>query len=312
MRTKIALLLSVIFLTVVSCKKNNQEVLPPEDDSPVFMDISSYYKPANLKSSSTGGVVKNNIAVLKAEYLTATESGEIGRTVYFFNVGNKQLNADFVPNPALSLDGTTDVSFYIDENRPSADQNVAISSAAIQRAMATWDGITCSDLGMFQVPSNGTQTGFVSELFGYGGSFDYISDVTFCGWMPANFFDMLAPGGSSFILGVTFTLIFTDESGDPVDSDNNNKSDVAWREIYFNDNFPWNDGATFDIETIALHEAGHGLSQAHFGKAFRDAGAGHLHFSPRAVMNAAYSGIQTEITKTDNAGHCSNWANWPK
>jgi hypothetical protein len=29
------------------------------------------------------------------------------------------------------------------------------------------------------------------------------------------------------------------------------------------------------------------------------------------VMNAAYSGIQTSIEKTDNAGHCSNWASWP-
>ncbi len=62
---------------------------------------------------------------------------------------------------------------------------------------------------------------------------------------------------------------------------------------------------------MALHEAGHGLSQAHFGKAFRSGGNGKLHFSPRAVMNATYSGVQTSIDQTDNAGHCSNWASWP-
>jgi hypothetical protein len=36
-----------------------------------------------------------------------------------------------------------------------------------------------------------------------------------------------------------------------------------------------------------------------------------LHFAPRAVMNAAYSGIQTEIDGSDKGGHCSNWASWP-
>ena len=309
MKTKIVLLVPVIFLALVSCKKNNPEVILPEDDSPVFMDISSFKSPTNLKSASTG-VAANKIAVLKAEYLTVAESGEIGRTVYFINVGNKKLNADFVTG--LSLDGTNHISYYIDENRQSSDLSVTISSAAIQRAMATWDGITCSNLGMYQVPySNVIKTGYVSYIFGYGGSTDYISDVTFCGWLPAGFFDMLAAGGSGYILGVTFTIIFTDEVGNPIDSDNNKKYDVAWREIYFNDNFQWKNGATYDIETVALHEAGHGLSQAHFGTAFRDAGAGYLHFSPRAVMNAAYSGIQTEITKTDNAGHCSIWANWP-
>jgi hypothetical protein len=86
---------------------------------------------------------------------------------------------------------------------------------------------------------------------------------------------------------------------------------VAWREIYYNDAFLWRDGATYDVETIALHEAGHGLSQAHFGKAFADAGKGKLHFAPRAVMNAAYSGVQTEIDGTDKGGHCSIWGNWP-
>jgi hypothetical protein len=46
-------------------------------------------------------------------------------------------------------------------------------------------------------------------------------------------------------------------------------------------------------------------------KALVDAGQGKIHFSPCAVMNAAYSGVQTHIRTTDKAGHCSNWANWP-
>ncbi len=80
---------------------------------------------------------------------------------------------------------------------------------------------------------------------------------------------------------------------------------------FYIDAFLWADGARYDVETIALHEAGHGLSQGHFGKAFVTDSNNVLHFSPRAVMNAAYSGIQTQIGKTDNAGHCSNWNSWP-
>ena len=93
--------------------------------------------------------------------------------------------------------------------------------------------------------------------------------------------------------------------------DNNGKNDVWFREIYSNDEFSWADGDHYDVETVSLHEAGHGLSQGHFGKAFRGVKNEKLHFSPRAVMNASYSGIQTGIEKTDNAGHCSNWSNWP-
>ena len=237
-------------------------------------------------------------------------AGQAGKTVYFKDVGNKQFTADFVPG--LSLDGTDNVSYYIDEIRPSGDLPVAMSSAAISRSMQTWDGVNCSDLGMFRIPSQpGIATGFVSELLGFGGSLDYVADVVHAGWLPGAFFDLIAPQGSTFILAVTFTIIFTDDDANPVDTDNNNKLDVAWREIYYNDAFPWADGAHYDVETIALHEAGHGLSQGHFGKAFSNNSNNKLHFAPRAVMNAAYSGIQTEINGSDNGGHCSNWASWP-
>ena len=234
----------------------------------------------------------------------------MGRTVYFKDVGNKQLTEDFVPG--LSLDGTDNISYYIDETRPSDDLPVAVTSAAITRAMQTWDDVNCSALGLFKIPSDPSiSTGFVSALFGFGGSLDYVADLVHAGWLPAAFFDLLAPDGSEFILAVTFTIIFTDEDGNPVDTDNNGKIDVAWREIYYNDAFAWADGDDYDVETIALHESGHGLSQGHFGKAFRTNSNNKLHFAPRAVMNAAYSGIQTDIKGSDNGGHCSNWASWP-
>jgi hypothetical protein len=293
---------ATLCLVAFSCEQNeDQSQLKPLDDSPLFMELPS--SPGGRKSTD------NKYAVLSAEYLAADGTGEIGRTIYFTNVGNKQLTADFVPG--LSLDETDDISYYIDETRPSDELAVAASSAAISRAMNTWDNVTCSELGMTQVPSdNSIATGYIAGLLGYGGSFDYVADLVHAGWAPASFFNMIAPQGSTYILGVTFTIIFTDDDGNPTDVDNNGKADVAWREIYYNDAFPWAVGAHYDVETIALHEAGHGLSQAHFGKAFLDGGQEKLHFSPRAVMNAAYSGIQTQIGMTDNAGHCSNWSSW--
>jgi hypothetical protein len=294
--------MSLLLMALACQNEEASQNLIPIDDSPIFMELQTSNATARVAS-------KSKYAVLSAEYLTPQESGQVGRTIYFNDVGNKQLSADFVPG--LSLDGTDDVSFYVDENRPSADLAVSATTGAVVRAMQTWNGVVCSDLGMFQVPSNpAISTGFISFLLGFGGSFDYTADVVHAGWLPAAFFDAVAPSGSTFILGVTYTIIFTDDDGNPTDLDNNGKADVAWRETYYNDTFTWNIGSRYDVETIALHEAGHGLSQAHFGMAFLDSGSGQLHFSPRAVMNAAYSGIQTSIDQTDLAGHCSNWASW--
>ena len=121
-------------------------------------------------------------------------------------------------------------------------------------------------------------------------------------------------GGSQFILAITFPFIFTDDAGNPTDIDRNGEFDTAFNEIYFNDAFPWGiDVSTFpfDVETVALHESGHGLSQAHFGKIFRTDANGLLHFAPFAVMNAAISRQEHELTGTDLAGHCSLWGSWP-
>ena len=309
MKTKFLAVVVLILLMSVSCETGGDDILL-EDSSfkeipikdPTFVDlgntsysISKITKSGDLLKSSD----KMEVSLYMAEFITADGNEEMGNTIFFQDNGNKQLSVDFPPGGGI--DGTDDVSYYVDESRPSGNLDVAVSTDAIDRAMETWDDVKCSDLGMFKTDFNPNfpQTGFVANILGYGGSQFYFGDVLHAGWLPGSFFDILAPGGSSFILGVTFTLTFNDGSG------------VAFREIYYNDNFTWNDGNTFDVETIALHEAGHGLSQAHFGKAFRTESNGKVHFSPRAVMNASYSGVQTKIAKTDNAGHCSNWAQWP-
>src|SRR5688500_247523 len=229
---------SVIALSVIAfgCEQGEEpSQLVPVDDSPVYRELPA--------SASGRGAVASKYAILSGEYITSAESGQIGRLVFFKDVGNKQLSVGFAPG--LSLDGTDDISYYIDENRPSRDVQTNASSAAIERAMSTWEGVTCSQPSIFQIPSSKrTSTGYVSAYYGFGGSFDYVADVVHAGWLPCRFINLLADEGSTFILGVTFTIIFTDDKGNPVDVDRNGKIDVAWTEIYYNDAFTWKDGAT--------------------------------------------------------------------
>lgn len=243
-----------------------------------------------------------------AEYFTDPSSQQMGRTVVFDNKGSKKLDVDF--SPVEKLYGTPDMSYYADEFRPSSTLDVATSTAAIDRAAQTWDEVTCSELGLTKIGAIPAPIGIVAAFFGFPSIGAIVADVEHLGFMPAEFFDVLAEGGSDFILGVTFTLIWTDDEDNPVDTNGDGLADAAVREIYYNDNFTWMDGTNIDLETVALHEMGHGLSQAHFGTGFFKKN-GEPQFSPRAVMNASYTGVQTEIGATDNAGHCSIWGNWP-
>jgi hypothetical protein len=316
----------LIILFVLSCDEEAEDSLVAIDTPvPIFVDISSYEsKFVNSRTS------RPKYAIYMAEYLTTGENGHLGNTVFFKDVGNKQLATDFIlptaspaaaPFDTLSIpilwgsfepeevipDNTFDISYYVDQRRSTQDLSLATSTAAINDAMSTWNNLNCSDIGLFEIPFDGKQTGFAAEFFGFGGSFEYVADVVHCGWMPGSFFEILAEGGSNFILGVTFTLVLIDDNGNTIDLDNNNKADVAFREIYYNDEFSWGMRSGIDVESVALHEAGHGLSQAHFGKAFITNSNQFIHFSPRAVMNAAIFGVQQELLQTDQAGHCSNW-----
>ncbi|MDH3735275.1 MAG: hypothetical protein OEU54_17220, partial [Gemmatimonadota bacterium] len=152
------------------------------------------------------------------------------------------------------------------------------------RAMATWGATSCS-------------SGLSIDETTVFGDWDIIHGG----------FIGLPPG----VLGVTFPFIWVDGNG-PTDIDNDGNFDYAFAFIFYNSAFPWAIDGNFDVETVALHEAGHGLGQGHFGKAFGTIANGKIHFAPRAVMNAAYSGVQQSPAGTDNGGHCSIWGSWPQ
>ena len=237
-----------------------------------------------------------------AEYLT--DGDAVGQTVFFNNRGNKQLAAHFVPGDPRR-GGGSNITYTTDQTEGTVDGlTQAQTNAAIGRAMSTWDNVNCSTLPIDAVGNPGTDIGVIEFLNGLGGSPFFFADLTHAGWLPPG---ILAPN----VIAVTFTFVWIDGAGNPTDVDNDGKQDVAFREILYNDLFTWQIDGNIDVETVALHEAGHGLSQGHFGKGFVTSSNGKLHFSPRAVMNATYSGVQQDIDQTDNAGHCSIWGQWP-
>lgn len=246
----------------------------------------------------------SNFQLGYVEYITSGDTEEVGQTV-FFNDRAKQVGAHFVPGDPRR-GGRTTITYLVDQAEGAIDGlTVAQTTAAIDRAMATWNGVNCSTIPITKRPDiPGLDIGIVESLLGLPGGPFFLADITHAGWLPAN---VLPPS----VLGVTFTFFFA-QGGSLTDIDNNGKIDVAFREILYNDRFIWRINSNIDIETVALHEAGHGLSQGHFGKAFGTDANGKIHFAPRAVMNAAYSGVQQDINKgTDNGGHCSIWGSWP-
>jgi hypothetical protein len=254
-----------------------------------------------------------NVRATMAEYVTTTNGPEFGRTIFASDRGNKQLDAHWVPGDDRRF-GTTEISWINDTSEGAANGGLtaADTQAAIERAMQTWQDQVCSTMPLYYAGSVDFDLGYVQWLLGFGGVPGWAADLTHAGWLPPLFFDLIAPDGSTYILGVTFTFVWVDDvTGEYTDINNDGKDDVAFREIYYNNAFPWAIDGHYDVETIALHEAGHGLSQAHFGDIFRTPNGKKVQFAPYAVMNAAYSRVQHTLKGTDKGGHCSIWGNWP-
>jgi hypothetical protein len=278
--------------------------------SPAALALSNMMDAMNLRLSGSGAGYR----VAIADYVTDGRGGEAGGTVLAKDVGNKQLDADFVPGDARRADWSgppaanfDDITWAVDQTGdavpPLGGLTAAETTAAISSAIATWENVNCSTLPLTFTADFGLDIGLVAFLNGLGGSPFVFADVQNAGFRDINF-----AGG---ILGVTFTFVFID-GPDATDIDGNGKADTAFSEIYYDPSFSWkDDGTNIDVETVALHELGHGLSQAHFGKVTLKTD-GSVKASPRAVMNALYAGPLRTLLGTDNGGHCSNWANWPK
>jgi hypothetical protein len=290
--------------------------LPDRDLTPTLNVAPAAFEAevmANMDATNLALAAANSpYRVAMAELLTNNGGEAAGTTLLQKDVGNKQLSADFVPgDPRRPWSGAStsgdDITFAIDQ---TADATPLFGSAtgaqatqAILNAMQTWDNLSCSTLPLTRNSDFGLDIGIVAFQASGGliGSPFVFADVQHAGFRDLNF--------SGGVLGVTFTFVFT-SGGVPTDIDGNGKSDAAFREIYYDPSWFWQIGAGIDVESIALHEMGHGLSQGHFGNIVQR-NNGSFDASPRAVMNAFYQSPLTALRGTDNGGHCSNWAAWP-
>ncbi len=268
----------------------------------------------------------HTVVLTTAEYLTADGQGGVEFFVDGANFellqkdsGNGQLSQDFVfgdPRNALFDGGVPGVSYAAAEFNTSADVNLEDQVFWLYESAYVWASERCSNLELTIIDSDNSFPGIVNIFF-QTGTIPLIqeADLTQVGFLSAAEFPFFA--GNPNVLGVAFTLSWVDGNGQLTDIDGNGKSDVAFREIYYNDEFEWSDNGVggergsgiFDFPTVAIHESGHGLSAAHFGSIGRQ--GGELVAHPRTVMNAIYGGTLRKLTGRDVASHCSNWAQYP-
>ena len=229
-----------------------------------------------------------NARLAGIQWLGDPNDGQMGGEIFFEDRGNKQLPVGWVAlDPRRG--GRTNMLWSVDISIAPVGLAPDDLEDAVSRAMETWANTTaCSNLPFVQVPVE-------SDLW----------DILHAGFV------LLPPG----VLGMTLPFAFTGSDGHFTDIDGDGRVDYAFAVIVYQaDEGFWGIDVTdfpfVDFESVAFHETGHGLGQAHFGKAFINK-AGKVQISPRAVMNAGYSGLQQSLTGTDMAGHCSDWGSWP-
>jgi len=297
------------------------KALTEMDQSPIYRDFSEW--DARLREEGL------NLRLAKYEYVTLGATGQAGREVIASD-RNKQLPYQWVAGDPRR-GGATSLFWTIDGTEGATSLGAGLTQAqtdqATADAMQTWQDVKCSNIPLVQLPNIPADVGLAQAILGFGGAFAIVADYLHAGFLPPAFFEVLAEGGGDGILGVTFTWFCSELGAPPEDLDGDGFSDACYTETYYNDNFVWlidapaNLFGPIDVETVVVHEAGHAISQGHFGDIFFDPANAfqlggkfffrHLHFAPHAVMNAVIFETQQKLTGSDIGGHCSIWGSWP-
>jgi len=262
-----------------------------------------------LTQLAPGTIDGLGIELHRIETLTA---GQAGHVIYAKD-NTHQLSTKWVPYDWRRAADGKNITYVVDPIFKIANGSVD-SEPAVDASFETFSDETCSKLPIVKrLPVPGV---FPSAILGLPGMVGdpFVADIVELGYLPGWIFDAVLdePGAQDYVLGVTFTFIFINPDGSPTDINGDGKLDTALKEIWYNDNFTWTTtGERFDIETVTLHENGHALEMGHFGMLHRTPN-GKIHFSPLAVMNAIYSGVQRKLRGNDIASYCALFAAWPR
>lgn len=296
--------------SILMSRINNSDLAKAKDLNSIDLKGVSSFDGINTMLKDNGA----NIRLAYAETVTKQDNSNhaSGQTI-FANDRTKQLTAQWVSNDnRRNADGNT-LNYIVWDLFAPANfglPNQFDGTTAIDASFDTWDTVkNKSKLDIIKRPNTPSNPSFI-----LGGN-PFLADISQVGFLPGIFFEAyVGTGSSENVLGVTFTFVFIDGEGNPTDINNDGFSDVALKEVWYNDDFVWTDSGNtateIDLETVALHENGHALGFGHFGK-ISVTNNNKLHVSPRSVMNAIILGTQRTLLGTDKASYKSIYGNWP-
>lgn len=254
------------------------------------------------------------------------------------DVGNQAAPYLYVEgDPRRHAEHPTTIYYRIDLSEPPPGISVDDMEAAIESAVDTFNAVTCGrNVQLVRLPSApGEDLGAAQHALGWGGQADdFAADITFAGWVPQGFFDEIGFGPSNGLAvpvafdadgqSLVWGLDVFDPSREFSDVDANGKIDLYATEIYFNadSNYVLDDPERantlfyIDLESIVLHELGHGLGMDHFGRSEvildEDFNFVDLVVNPNSVslMNTANYFQTRELSGSDIASFCGIYASW--